>query len=315
MNIIIFGGAGFIGTNLTLRLSECKQNQITVVDRRIDFFCFKEKENVKCVVDSCDNSSNFDELVKEQDVVYHLISTTIPSTSNSHIATEIESNVIVTVKLLDACVKNNIRRIVFLSSGGTVYGNVNECPISEEVNTFPINSYGLQKVTIEKLLYLYWSMYRLDYRVIRLSNPYGPYQRPNGKLGVVTNFVYKALTGQEVNVFGDGTVVRDFLYIDDAITAIEKLSCEESQYKLYNIGSGKGNSINEVLHIIENVLEKKVNVRYYEGRNVDVKRNVLDVSRYCREFGDVCQVSIEEGILKTAEFMTRNRELYEFYLR
>ena len=315
MNIIIFGGAGFIGTNLTFRLSECRQNQITVVDRRMDYFCFDDKANVSKVIDACDNASDFDELVRGQDIVFHMVSTTIPSTSNYHIATEIESNVIMTVKLLDACVKNKVKRVVFLSSGGAVYGNVSECPIAEEVNTFPINSYGLQKVTIEKLLYLYWHMYKLDYRVVRLSNPYGPYQRPNGKLGVITNFVYKALNGQEVSVYGDGTVIRDFLFIDEAITAIETLACEDSQYKLYNVGSGTGKSINELLNIIENVLDTKINVQYHEGRDVDVKENILDISRYTREYGAICHMTIEEGIKRTAEFMTRNKKLYEYYLR
>lgn len=106
---------------------------------------------------------------------------------------------------------------------GQVYGKEVDCPLKEKTATNPISSYGVQKVTIEKLLYLYRYMYGLDYRIIRLANPYGPYQRPNGVLGAVTTFTYKALKGDKIVVYGDGSVVRDFIYIDDAIRAIMKI--------------------------------------------------------------------------------------------
>ena len=194
-NIVILGAAGFIGTNLTKNLAKSEDNQITVIDQKKEYFSAIEHMNL-CNVNiketTFDEHTVFENLVQGNDVVYHLISTTVPSTANQHIAQELTMNVVSTAKLLDACVKCGVKKIVFISSGGTVYGKEANCPLSEETPTYPINSYGIQKITIEKLLYLYHYMYGLDYRVIRLANPYGPYQRPNGVLGAVTTFTYKA---------------------------------------------------------------------------------------------------------------------------
>lgn len=196
MNIIIFGAGGFIGKNLTLKLAENTQNQITVIDKSKKNLLEIEKFNFKNVV-VCESTFNeyidFDFLLKNQDVVYHLISTTVPVTSNQHIEEELFINIISTVRLIESCIKSKVKKIIFFSSGGTVYGKDVSCPINEESQTYPICSYGLQKMTIEKLLYLYHHMHGIDYRIIRLSNPYGPYQKPDGLLGAVTTFTYKAL--------------------------------------------------------------------------------------------------------------------------
>ena len=222
MNILILGAAGFIGTNITIKLAENKANKITLVDKRKDYFSNIEKFhflNIEIKESSLDENMDFS-ILRDQEVVYHLVSTNAPTTSNQHIGQDIQSNVVFSSNLFDACVKNCVRKVIFISSGGTVYGKESACPISENTPTNPISSYGVQKLAIEKLLYLYNYMYGLDYRIIRLANPYGPYQRPNGVLGAVTTFTYKALKGDEIIVYGDGSVVRDFIYIDDAVRAI-----------------------------------------------------------------------------------------------
>ena len=196
-------------------------------------------------------------------------------------------------------------KVVFVSSGGTVYGKEVDCPLKEKTATNPISSYGVQKITIEKLLYLYRYMYGLDYRIIRLANPYGPYQRPNGVLGAVTTFTYKALKGDEITVYGDGSVVRDFIYIDDAIRAIMKIVNGENKHRTFNLGCGYGTSIKQVLETIEKALGIKLNVSYLEGRKVDVPVNYLDISRYEKYYGALNPISLEDGIRKTADFMKK----------
>ena len=218
--VILFGGAGFIGTNLAIKLSQDSNNDITLVDTDIKFFeeLKKLKLNKILYVESKFNEdTDFDELLEGQEIVYHLVSTTVPTTSNQQIPQEISANIIVTSKLLEACVRCNVKKVIFISSGGTVYGKEVCCPLKEETPTYPISSYGLQKITIEKLLYLYNCMYNIDYRVVRLANPYGPYQRPNGILGAVSTFTYKALNDEEITVYGDGSVIRDFIYIEGSI--------------------------------------------------------------------------------------------------
>lgn len=307
MNILILGAAGFIGTNLTIKLAENQADKITLVDKSKDYFSSVKKFrffNVEIREASFDENMDFS-ILRGQDIVYHLVSTNAPTTSNKHISQDIQTNVVFSSNLFDACVKNGVRKVVFISSGGTVYGKESVCPIPEDSLTNPISSYGVQKITIEKLLYLYNYMYGLDYRIIRLANPYGPYQRPDGVLGAVTTFTYKALKGDEITVYGDGSVVRDFIYIDDAIRAIENIVDGENNHHIFNLGSGHGTSIKEVIETVRKTLGVEMNIVFKEGRAVDVPVNYLDISRYEKYYGKLNPISLSEGITKTAEFIRK----------
>ena len=305
MRIAIIGGAGFIGTNLAISLS--RDHNVKIVDCDATYFNTLKSLNlpVRYQVSSFSVESDFDSQVKNEDVIYHLASTIIPGNSNQDIAAELEANVITTVKLLDACVRQNVSKVVFISSGGAIYGKRSICPIKEDVVTYPITSYGVQKLAIEKLLYLYRYQTGLDYRIIRLANPYGPYQRPNGKLGVVTTFVYKALTDGKLEVYGDGSVVRDFIYIDDAVRGIRKIADGENEIRVYNLGSGKGTSVNEVIAVIKQTIGKELKVDYIKGRGTDVPVNFLDIKRYEKIYGKLHPLGLKDGIKKTTEFMKR----------
>ena len=259
MKILLLGAAGFIGTNLTIELAKKTEDEITLVDRSKAFFkpiVSMDLKNVHILEADLTVDMDFDSILKDQEVVYHLVSTTVPTTSNQHISQELVSNVIFSANLFEACIRCGVKKVVFVSSGGTVYGKEVDCPLKEKTATNPISSYGVQKITIEKLLYLYRYMYGLDYRIIRLANPYGPYQRPNGVLGAVTTFTYKALKGDEITVYGDGSVVRDFIYIDDAIRAIMKIVNGENKHRTFNLGCGYGTSIKQVLETIEKAMER-----------------------------------------------------------
>ena len=308
MNIIVFGGAGFIGTNLALSLSKKRNKNITLVDQKISYFnpVLKSLGNVQFIESDFSMMTDFRPLVRNHEIVYHLVSTNIPSTSGINIPEELQANITVTAKLLDACIAENVKKVVFMSSGGTVYGKQLECPLKEHVPAFPISSYGLQKLTIENLLYMYNYMYGLDYRVIRLANPYGPYQRPNGKLGAVTTFTYKAIKNEPIELYGDGSVVRDFIYIQDAIDAIITVAEGEDYHKTFNIGSGKGTSIKELLALIEETLDIQLIIHHHEGRKADVPVNYLDINRYQSRYGQLNKHSLHEGILLTKEYLDEN---------
>ncbi len=308
MKITLLGAAGFIGTNLVIELAKNPENEITVVDCNKIYFKTLENlrfPNLQTIQSDFTMDANYEQLVEDQDIVYHLVSTTVPSTSNQHIAEELKGNVVLSANMFEACVHQNVKKVVFLSSGGTVYGKESKCPLNEKTPTNPITSYGVQKVTIEKLLYLYNYMYGLDYRIIRLTNPYGPYQRPNGVLGAVTTFTYKALRGEEINVYGDGSVVRDFIYIDDAVRGIQKIVEGNDRHHTFNLGCGYGTSIKQVLETIEEALDIKLNIKYTEARNVDVPVNYLDIKRFETAYGSLNPISLEEGVKKTAEFMRK----------
>lgn len=303
MKIVILGAAGFIGTNLALALY--KQNELLLVDSKEEYF-FKNPvikgKNVKIHSMQFDRNSNFDDILRNAEIVFHLISTNNPTTSNQDIGIELEENVALTINILESCKKNHVKKLVFISSGGTIYGE-GTCPLNEDAPTNPITTYGIQKLTIEKIIYLYSYLYGIDYRIVRLANPYGPYQRPNGKLGAITTFTYKAIRDENIEIYGDGNNVRDYIYIDDAISAIVNISFQCTKYKIYNVGSGKGKTLLEIIRYIREQLNKDVKVSFSESRNVDLRENYLDTSRYVCEFGNIEKVSIEEGIMKTALFL------------
>ena len=306
MNMILLGAAGFIGTNLTLALAKQPENQITVVSRRRASFADVDTmalPNVRFVECDLVEEPDFTHLLVGQDVVFHLLSTTVPTTSNLQISQELTANVVHSAKLFEACAACGVKKFVFFSSGGTVYGKAASCPLCEDTPTDPITSYGIQKLTIEKLLFLYHHMYGFDYRIIRLANPYGPYQRPNGVLGAVTTFTYKALKHEPITVYGDGSVVRDFIYIDDAVRGILNIVSGNAPDRVFNLGSGHGTSIREVLDTIRRELEIEPEIIWQDARTVDVPVNYLDITRYEHTYGTLNPIPLEQGIRKTAEFL------------
>lgn len=310
MNIAIVGGAGFLGKNLAQMLYQQQNNKITVVDANVSFWKYMsvpECENIQFCSQAFGSDSDYKVLLKEKDIVYHLASTSFPAISNLNIKKEIEENILGTIRLLEDCITCGVKKVVFFSSGGTVYGKNGQCPLAENAATDPITAYGVQKLTIEKLLSLYRRIYGLQFKVVRLANPFGPYQRPNGKLGVITTFIYRALNGEEITVYGDGSVVRDYIYVDDAIRAVIRIANDEnSAQDIYNVGSGYGTSVQELLTLIQNTLQIQLRVSYQQARAIDVPINYLDVSRYEDEYGPLIQVGLAEGIQKTALYLQRN---------
>lgn len=306
MNIIILGAAGFIGTNLAKNLVKVVGNKITLVDKKEEYFSDIKKlnlPNIEIKYAPLKYDDSFDKLLSGQDVLYHLVSTTVPITSNQHISQELQANVIFSANLFEACIRCGIKKVVFISSGGAVYGKRSTCPLKEDIVTYPLSSYGIQKLTIEKLLYLYNYIYGLDYKIIRLANPYGPYQRPDGILGAVTTFTYKALKNEEIIVYGDGSIVRDFIYIDDAVRAILNIVNGTDGHHIFNLGCGYGTSIKKVLDTIQEILNHDIKIIYKEGRKVDVPINYLDISKYEKYYGKLNPLSLENGIRKTIDFM------------
>lgn len=304
MYYLILGASGFIGRNLVHSLASDKRNSVVAFSRK-GLDCFGSLDNVSVVEGDFLRLNNFDSLLEGIDVVYYLIATSKPSNTNRNIAAELTDLIDPTDSLLKACIRQSVTKVVFVSSGGTVYGKDQIPPFNESMREQPINAYGIQKVQIEKMLYLYNYLYGLDYSIVRLANPYGPGQDPAGNLGVVTTFIYKAINGEVATIYGDGGVVRDYIYIDDVIRSLRNLEQYEGEYRLFNLGSGSPQSVVDVVASIERALSIKMNVKYVEGRKSDVPVNYLDVSRFTSCFGYPALTGLDEGIRFTADYLRK----------
>jgi len=230
------------------------------------------------------------------DFVFHLASTTLPSTSNDNISYDLESNVVATVQTLEAAVSAAVRRVVFVSSGGTVYGIAREIPISETHPTDPICSHGIQKLSIEKYLYLFRSMKGLDSMILRVSNMYGESQGCNKPLGAVAHFAAKAFSGTPLEIWGDGTTTRDYVHVDDVVRSLIMAARYEGAERVFNIGTGRGTSLAHLIDLLRERTPWPVAVKYGPARGFDVPENVLDVGRARSELSWTPEVTLERGL-------------------
>ena len=295
MRILILGGQGFIGQNLCNKLLS-EGHSVTVLEKQINLD--RVIPNIRYVEGDFLDKSTYAEYLKDIDVVYHMISTTNPNNSNNEMERDVKENVIGTINLLDECVDNNIKKVVFISSGGTVYGVPEEVPIKETHPTNPICSYGITKLTIEKYLELYNHLHGLDYSVIRLANPYGPYHQ-NLMQGLINVILYKAINDDTLEIWGDGQVRRDYIYIDDAVEALSLAKDVDTQEKVLNIGSGQSYSICDIISEVEKIVGKRINTDFKPARSQDVPVNVLDINRAKKVLNWEPKVGLQEGINNT----------------
>lgn len=237
------------------------------------------------------------------DVCFHLISTTLPKSSNDDPVFDIHTNIGGTVVMLKHAMSSGVKKVIFLSSGGTVYGIPGAIPITEEHSTNPICSYGITKLAIEKYLELHRHLYGLDYTVLRLSNPYGEHQRVGGTQGAIAVFLDKALRGEAIEIWGDGSVVRDYIYIADVISAMLATVDYRGGQHIFNIGAGQGKSLNEILDAIERVAGNTIERRYIKARPFDVPTSILSITRAQQELGWRPKVAFKDGLLRTAQWI------------
>lgn len=297
MKSLVLGGGGFIGSHLVGRLLE-EGHEVRIYDRSPNRF-LGTPQGAEYVEGDLGNHGLIRDALEGIEVVFHLVSTTLPKTSNDDPGYDVRSNLVDTIQLLESCVEAGVRKVVFTSSGGTVYGPPRTVPIPEDHPTDPISSYGIVKLAIEKYLGLFHHLHGLDYAALRVSNPYGPYQNPAGQQGAISVFLNRIRTGQPITIWGDGTVVRDYLYISDLVEALMLAATTDTESKLFNVGHGEGASLNELLELIDGVVDVAPEVEYLPARSLDVPASVLDVSRAENELEWRPSIDLAEGIART----------------
>jgi UDP-glucose 4-epimerase len=305
---VILGGSGFIGRHVGLLLARAG-HRVTLAARHRPAYAFPldVADNITWTVLEL-GSADWDRVVEDANVVHHYAWGSIPASANSNPGGDLITNVSSTIDLLEALRRRGGARIVFSSSGGTVYGKIREIPVGEDHPLAPITAYGASKATAEIYLGLYHAMYGMDCRIARIANPYGAGQDFTRGLGAVTTFLRKAIAGEPIQIWGTGEVVRDFIHIADVANCLVTLAQAPLPEKtfIFNIGSGSGVSLNDIVAEVEVQLDRQIEVTRTQNRAFDVPINVLAIDRAKQVLGWVPKISLSNGIARTIVDLVTN---------
>lgn len=303
MKILVTGGAGFIGSNLVDSL--IKENHEVIV---LDNLSTGKKENLNknayfYNIDLRDLSKLNSLFEKERpEIVYHLAAQINVRKSIKDPFYDESVNIAGSLNLLECCKDYGVKRIIYSSSGGAVYGEPQKLPAPEEHEIRPLSHYGASKFAVESYLSVYNAIYGLDYVTLRYANVYGPRQDFLGEAGVIAIFIRNVLLGEPLIIFGDGNQTRDFVFVKDVVDANLLSLKYKGNHRIFNVGTGVQTSINKIAEEIEKSIGKKIVVKKEDAIKGEVRDTYLDISRAKKELGFSPSVSISEGIRLTFEW-------------
>jgi UDP-glucose 4-epimerase len=302
MRALVVGGNGFIGSHLVDRL--VAEGWETVVldvgQRRFD----SNPPQARFIQGDLSQDYLLREALVGVDLVFHCAWATIHETSNRDPAADIHTNLVPTIHLLEACRWAEVRRLVFISSGGTVYGPAQVLPIPEDHPLNPVSAYGVTKLAVEKYLHMFHQLFGLEHVILRPSVPYGPRQNPLGRQGAVAVFMHRVAQGQPVTVWGDGQTSRDYFYISDMVDALlAAAQCELGPQRAFNIGGAQEVTLDQLLAQIEAVVGRQARVEYHPPRDFDAPRIVLDTRLALQALHWQPAVPLPDGLAHTWQWM------------
>ena len=301
MKVLVLGGNGFIGSNLSKKLRDLGHSVISFYLNEPDIQC----EGVTYIAGNFFDDNEIIPYLKGIDVVYHAISTINPGNSNLKYMQGYQLDFIQSVKLCDWAKKYNFR-IIYLSSGGSVYGRQVIMPIEEERCSIPINHYGNLKLCVENTFRTFNCQFGTDIIIARIANPYGPGQDYSKGVGFIDAVLKRGLNKEVVEIWGDGSIIRDYIYIEDVCNMLGFLLDYQGVEKVFNISSGVGTSQNEILEIVRSLLPE-LSVSYLPARSVDVDDIILDNSKILSVFEEKI-LSVKKGIEKYYDFLLNEKE-------
>ena len=299
MKVAILGAGGFIGQNLAQKLNLDGHEVTTFV--RESRLAEPDRLGREIIFDFS-KLAGMSELLNSFNTIYHLVSATNPYKSSNSSRFDAQENLMASLDLMEILKDNPATRMVFVSSGGAVYGVPETVPIGENHRTNPVSFYGVSKLAIEKYLYAYSVSTNLNYVVMRLSNPFGPGQINTKGQGLVPTIIESALLDKPLPVWGDGSSIRDYLFIDDAIDGLSRAISHECKSSLFNIGSGLGHSVLELVAHIEDITGKKISLEFQPRRAFDAPSNVLDISLARSELSWRPKTSLRQGLEETVRW-------------
>jgi UDP-glucose 4-epimerase len=285
--VVVTGGSGFIGTHV-MRMVRAQHIEAIALSR--------SGECPGLVRADIRDRHTLETILLPGDAVIHLANSTNPTTSESDRIRDVEENLVGTLQLLEACVNKSVSKFVFASSGGTVYGIPSAIPIPETHETNPISAHGAMKLAAEKYVQMYGAQMGLEYLILRCANAYGPGQTGKRGQGIIGQAIQKALRDETLEIWGDGTVVRDFIYVEDVAEALLLAITSEATGEVVNIGSGTRTSVNDIVDLVGRAVGRPLRVTYTPSRPIDVPVSILDITKAASVLNWNPRTPIEDGI-------------------
>lgn len=293
--VLVIGGNGFLGSNIICELKNNGYN-VSVLDIKAPFAPLND---VDYFVGSVSDIQLLPDIMEGHDYLIYLKSSTTPNSSMIDVNKAYTEDLPELISVCRLCLEYSIRKIVFASSGGTVYAQSNmERPYREEDLTCPINHYGISKLAAENILLMNNKLFGMKNVVLRISNPYGIGQTSLSGVGAITTFAERMIKDQTIQVYGNGDIVRDYVEVSDVSRAFVLALNETkfSDFPVFNIGSGKGLSIMKIIHLLQEYLQIEPKIEFLPKRIFDISYNVLDISKAGKELGYFPMIMPETGI-------------------
>ena len=303
MQAVVTGASGFIGSHLVDGLLSAGY-RVKALGRHLPGLIAPSAQthpNLSLVSVSLADRLALQQALEGSELVFHLASGSLPQSSNRDPHADVQLNLLGTLNLLEAARLTGVKRLVMVSSGGTVYGIPQAVPIPETHPTDPICSYGITKLAMEKYVALYRQLHGLEGVVLRVANPFGPRQRLDAAQGVVPVFLGKALRHEPLQIWGDGSTVRDFLDVADVVAALLAVVRYKGAESLFNIGSGQGLSLNQLIALLEQQLNRSLDVQYLPSRGCDVPTNVLCIDRAKEALNWAPKIPVADGLRRLCD--------------
>jgi UDP-glucose 4-epimerase len=307
MKILVTGGAGFIGSNVVDGFIQ-EGHQVTVVDNLstgVESNINKKAQFIKVDIRSVVIDTIFEKM--QPDVLCHHAAQIDIRKSVADPVFDAEVNILGSLNLLNACIKHRVKKIVFASTGGAIYGEQDYLPTDEKHPSHPLSPYGVAKLTVEKYLNYYHKTYGIDFISLRYSNVYGPRQNPLGEAGVVAIFTERLLTDKEAVINGDGSQTRDFVFVEDVVRA-NLLALDYPQSDIFNIGTGIETDINSIFRILKEEIGSKQEESHGPAVPGDLKRNALDYARAEKFLGWKPRYDLKKGISITIDYLQKMKK-------
>ena len=303
MQAVVTGASGFIGSHLVDGLLAAGY-RVKALGRNLPGLIGLDAQsnpNLALLPVSLADRLALQQVLEGVEIVFHLASGSLPQSSNRDPHADVQVNLLGSLNLLEASRLTGVKRLIMVSSGGTVYGIPSVVPIPEAHSTDPICSYGITKLAIEKYVALYRQLYDLEGLVLRVANPFGPRQRLDAAQGVVPVFLGKALRREPLQIWGDGSTVRDFLDVADVVDALLAAATYQGEESLFNIGSGKGLSLNQLIELLEIQMNRSLDVDYLPSRGCDVPTNVLCIDKARQHLDWSPKISVADGLKRLCD--------------